>query len=335
MGFLKENEFVRFSEQAHGINIINYCTEHPEKCPDTPQPTGIATDGYPSWIYHFQDYLNDKLVVDLESCPYTPDESNVTDQQCDGMEEFQSKSKLHYRVDNYSFVTRKDDIKRALYTKNSTFPMVTELMWMEYYVPCEMDKILAQTSQCKEERHFCPADMQNNNYTRHCAMFTLLTTGEAEFIARRARKARTLGAHAMLMVGYNDEYKMAGQSAGGFIVQNSWGPVMGHSLDYLLGKVSRRDEEYMCPNANMPTEWVPVDCEGEDKWKLRKPTVLSYIKEGRKPGHFHTEDMSDYKEALEVAGLNENAYYVLKDVRQFVDGTSVVTLAKTSSADPD
>lgn len=53
MGFLKENEFVRFSEQAHGINIINYCTEHPEKCPDTPQSTGIATDGYPSWIYHF------------------------------------------------------------------------------------------------------------------------------------------------------------------------------------------------------------------------------------------------------------------------------------------
>lgn len=59
------------------------------------------------------------------------------------MKEFQNTSKLHYRVDNYSFVTRKEDIKRALYSKNSTFPMVTELMWMEYYVPCEMDKILA------------------------------------------------------------------------------------------------------------------------------------------------------------------------------------------------
>ena len=41
-------------------------------------------------------------------------------------------------------------------------------------------------------------------------MFTLLTTGEAEFIAKRFRRDRTLGAHAMLMVGYNDEYKMAG-----------------------------------------------------------------------------------------------------------------------------
>lgn len=96
--------------------------------------------------------------------------------------------------------------------------MVTELMWMEYYVPCEMDSVLKETSQCTEKRHFCPPDLQNNEYNRYCAMFTLLTTGEAEFIARRVRKSRTLGAHAMLMVGYNDEYKMVGQSAGGFIV---------------------------------------------------------------------------------------------------------------------
>ena len=52
-GYLEENQFVRFSEQAHGINLINFCEANPSKCPDTPQSTGIATDGYPSWIYHF------------------------------------------------------------------------------------------------------------------------------------------------------------------------------------------------------------------------------------------------------------------------------------------
>lgn len=33
-----------------------------------------------------------------------------------------------------------------------------------------------------------------------------MTTSEAEFIAKRFRRDPTLGAHAMLLVGYNDEY---------------------------------------------------------------------------------------------------------------------------------
>lgn len=68
--------------------MINFCKLNPHKCPDTPEATGIATDGYPSWIYHFDSYLNNKLTVDMKSCPYTPDESNVTDQSCPGMAEF-------------------------------------------------------------------------------------------------------------------------------------------------------------------------------------------------------------------------------------------------------
>lgn len=102
----------------------------------------------------------------------------------------------------------------------------------------------------------------------------LITTAEAEFIARRYRRAPTIGAHAMLLVGFNDEYKMTYQSKGGFIVQNSWGTILGHSLKYLTGELSRRDEEYLCPNYYSPYEWVPINCAGEDKWKLRNTTVL-------------------------------------------------------------
>lgn len=46
-----------------------------------------ATDGYPSWIYHFGYYLNDKLVVDLPGCPYVLLD-NGSDNVCVGMEEF-------------------------------------------------------------------------------------------------------------------------------------------------------------------------------------------------------------------------------------------------------
>ena len=36
-----------------------------------------------------------------------------------------------------------------------------------------------------------------------------------------------------------------------------------------MGDISFRDEEYICPNINNPWEWVPVNYEGEDKYKLR------------------------------------------------------------------
>lgn len=89
---------------------------------------------------------------------------------------------------------------------------------------------------------------------------------------------------------------MVSQNKGGFIVQNSWGTVLGHSLEYLIGDISRRDEEQICPNYYSPYEWVPIQYVGEDKWKLRKPTILTLVQIGDefgyKPGHFHTASRS-------------------------------------------
>ena len=46
-----------------------------------------ATDGYPSWIFQFGDYLDSRLVVDLPECPYTPLDDGE-DHNCDRMYEF-------------------------------------------------------------------------------------------------------------------------------------------------------------------------------------------------------------------------------------------------------
>lgn len=91
----------------------------------------------------------------------------------------------------------------------------------------------------------------------------------------------------MLLVGYNDEYAFRYNKQGGFIVQNSWGPAMSHSLDYLMGKISRRDEDFICPNIEVPSNWVPIEHDGEDKWKLRGTTILTYTGFVKK-AHFHT-----------------------------------------------
>lgn len=52
--------------------------------------------------------------------------------------------------------------------------------------------------------------MQNDMYNRFCFVTSLLTTAEAEFVAKRNRRDPTLGARAMLLVGYNDDYTMKG-----------------------------------------------------------------------------------------------------------------------------
>lgn len=49
-------------------------------------------------------------------------------------------------------------------------------------------------------------------------MIDLLTTSEGEYIARRLRRDPIASAHAMLLTGYNDEYKMKYNTKGGLIV---------------------------------------------------------------------------------------------------------------------
>jgi len=104
----------------------------------------------------------------------------------------------------------------------------------------------------------------------------------------------------------------------------------------LLGKISRRAEEQICPNVNSPYEWVPIDNEGEDKYKLRKATVLAFHKDTKKPGHFHTGDFKMLVEAFKMEPkLAENMFYVIKNIGESVDGTVEVTLGITNSANPD
>lgn len=64
-----------------------------------------------------------------------------------------------------------------------------------------------------------------------------------------------------------------------------------------MGDISFRDEEYICPNINNPWEWVPVNYEGEDKYKLRSTTWLRFV-DYKKPGHFHVDDHTTYSEAI-------------------------------------
>ena len=219
-----------------------------------------------------------------------------------------------------------EDIKRALISTNSSLPLVTELFSEEYYVPCDIVALgYNETNDCMEKLYLCPPDMQNSEFTRTCALLDLITTIEAEFISRRTRIGSTMGAHAMLLVGWSDEYLMPGQSRGGFIVQNSWSEAISHTSRYFTYEMSRRNDEYLCPNAQNAREWVPIDNEGEDKWKLRSTTVLKYTG-GVKPFHFHFTYMDTLRAAMNTAGLSTEKFYAIKEIKQSIDRTHRVVM---------
>jgi len=83
--------------------------------------------------------------------------------------------------------------------------------------------------------------------------------------------------HAMLLVGYNDEYQTETGMKGGFIVRNTWmdgvwaldefGHVKSrgsHSIAYFMQTISASNEHFLCPNNYNPRNWYA--CSGVDKW---------------------------------------------------------------------
>jgi hypothetical protein len=73
-------------------------------------------------------------------------------------------------------------------------------------------------------------------------------------------RAHLSGGHAMNTIGYNDDWvyhsrkgseKGIAPMCGGFLMQNSWARP-GHSVDYLMGRLSEENEAVQCPNHASP-----------------------------------------------------------------------------------
>ena len=58
------------------------------------------------------------------------------------------------------------------------------------------------------------------------------------------------------LVGYNDNFVLYGYD-GGFIVKNNWGAV-GHTREFLLGKLPADIDRLLCPNPRDWTQWIPA-----------------------------------------------------------------------------
>ena len=259
-GLLGADEYVKFSEQAYGLGLIEYCAAHKQdpRCLGG-APLNETADGQPEWLYYMQPDMMRYVLPDAV-CPYQPEDAGQY--TCPGLEAAVAKSPISFRVKGIETAYSVDGIKRLLY--RHAFPLSFSHVLLEhtYTAPCDDPRTAAYGSeQCAQCHHPCTTSGDGC-----CAELAFAGyTGEGVFSTFGAPVV--LGGHAMMVVGWNDEMAVEtgvpGQSderaVGGFIIKNSWDTTVGHSAEYWAQRHSLLDETAICPNEGSYQTWLPAN----------------------------------------------------------------------------
>ncbi|KAL4152074.1 hypothetical protein PRNP1_009009 [Phytophthora ramorum] len=278
-GWLKPNEYVAFSEQAYGVEILQLCTGDA----DSQQQKDCRVAGDEMWmnsteggevpeLYYLQNGLKES-VFPQSVCEYYAEDGN--DMLCPGLQAAQTAGNpLKFELS--SMTTKYEDmsVREHLVRKNQAMPLSTPIAMVTHYYPCI--GAFSNDRHCQPETcTLCPGDMA----TTTCCI--PLKGGrnrnmEGEFFSHRGMSIE--GGHAMLLVGYNDAFLTRAGFTGGLIVKNSWadGPYQGsHSLAYWMQEVSDWEERSVCPNSYNPFNWYQCGNEGIS-FKQQANNTLEY-----------------------------------------------------------
>ncbi|CAH0489405.1 unnamed protein product [Peronospora farinosa] len=271
-GWLKPDEYVAFSEQAYGVEILKLCTGDA----DSQQQKDCRVAGDKMWmnstdggevpeLYYLQNGLKES-VFPQSVCKYYTKPGN--DVLCPGLEAAQAAGNpLKFELS--SMTTKYDDmsVREHLVRKNQAMPLSTPIAMVTHYYPCI--GALVSDYHCQPETcTLCPGNMA----TTTCCIPLKGSRNrnmEGEFFSHRGMSIE--GGHAMLLVGYNDAFLTREGFTGGLIVKNSWadGPYQGsHSLAYWMQEVSDWEERSVCPNSYNPFSWYHCGNNGIlSKWQ--------------------------------------------------------------------
>jgi len=248
-GWLKELEYVVFSEHAYGVAVIEYCRENESHCPHVRLQSNSTDGGFISWIYFFQP-LQSKIVPN-SVCPYVEDPTN--DHECDMYHSYLQANPLKFSIKNMRTMYDIDIIKEHLRINKNAMAWVSILGTVTYYVPCTGS--FANTTACNETKcTHCPMDL---SYPTKCCVKESRAGWNLDGEFYMHREMEEVGAHAMTLVGYNDNFVTKEGHRGGFIVKNSWGAWHSHTLQYFMNEMSPLNEAEICPNSRNPRSWTP------------------------------------------------------------------------------
>eukprot|EP00727_Mastigamoeba_balamuthi_P005918 m51a1_g1946 hypothetical protein (575) ;mRNA; f:955242-957490 len=261
-GFLEPQQYVRFSEQAFGISMIEACRGHRDVCDvlgDLVWQNG--TSGGEIWWLYSLTSLYDK-VLPASVCPYT-DEAH--EHECPGMAQALAANPIKFDIASMQTAYNVLDSKALMIAHDRPLVWTSLVHDVIYYMPCA-DQPWASKPECSEAKRVrCPTDRYYNS--EYCARYVAaMYNQDGEFMMHG--NTVIAGGHGMNAVGYNDEFVTKQGQKGGFIIKNSWhdqtygsdpsgrGGRGSHSVAYWMQTISAWDEKALCPGPLNPDNWL-------------------------------------------------------------------------------
>jgi len=261
-GFIDKGQYLKLSVESLGKIMVEKCMSDPN-CTGTPRRDNTTTGGN---IDEFLSFLKKypeikKSIVPQSCCPYQSDPK--LEMVCPP--EYPSciaSNPLEFVV-NRSFSTSNiRDAKQRIIETNVPVAIGILMPMQRYLFPCDLPFVKDHNS-CKKKDHPC-----GNGFCAYVD-FKLFKITDVDFIFHSPNITIPGSGHAMLVVGYNDDFvakrnvnfTKRQDTKGGFIVRNSWG-FRGHTLEYLRGDLNEDQEARICPNKQNVLRWIPatLDC---------------------------------------------------------------------------
>ncbi|KAH7818126.1 putative hect e3 ubiquitin [Monocercomonoides exilis] len=325
-GFLVKDEYVPFSVQAFGLEIVKECQkpENMKICEEVGAgPLRNTTQGGESaWIFYLPN-LYTKLYPE-SLCAYKPTVKEEWD--CPNLNEStKGTNPVRFTVRAMDTTYSVEDTKQLLLKKKEPLLISTALPSNVFYIPCNVgakgeNDAYSKFCETTTDRVPCPYYINKVRNDDQC-----LKMEEEDFISPDGEWTSfspfvSVGGHEMKIVGFNDEWVTHDGKKGGFILENSWA-TGSHSIAFWMQKRSAWNERMVCPNsmdfqnwfacASMDEEEGGETYENENRktngkddsfernWKLNRNTVSSIKKLQRK----QLNEMRKHPHANDIANM--------------------------------
>jgi hypothetical protein len=169
---------------------------------------------------------------------------------CVNDKEMVNSNPIEFALGESNFYHGINQIKKAIFTSKAPVVMPFSIPETETFVSCESEEGI-NNSFCvngigtKFVKKYNNSDLTDTQLS-FADMHQLTASNETFFT----------------LIGYNDDYEFYSLPGGkidrgGFIARPSY-KVSGHTMEYLLGRLSEAEENYNCPNPNNEMLWTPA-----------------------------------------------------------------------------
>jgi len=264
-GYLNNSEYVAFSQEGLAKYMVKKCLSDPttEVCKKSPRRHNKSNSGSIEDFLSFYEYYSDmkSSILPIAGCPYQQLPENEL--QCPDFDKHVSTNPIEFDIEDPELAIGIQKVKELIVKVQRPVTFSIPLPVTRYWYECnDKNPKVMESKMCQESLYRCQHDP-----SKFCSFmdYQLSKPNTAEMITHNSDSISYGVGHAMVMVGYNDNLieplpvniTRKPPSKGGFILRNSWG-ARGHSLEYLMGKISHDQEMIICPNPGDVMTWIPV-----------------------------------------------------------------------------